>query len=135
MPQMTRDLGGLIKWIASIGAHGLKQLATSGVDTHTLSCMLMIAELTPASNEFRRTISRERQQQKNERRWYFTGVEVGGATDFLADQLLKTRAGENVVALLAAIASTLDVTSCTMILSSLFDVAGVSLDNSWSWGV
>ncbi|MCJ1282428.1 hypothetical protein MMC26_001751 [Xylographa opegraphella] len=111
-------------------ADGLKQLATSGVHTHTLSCMLMISELTPDSKEFRRIISRERQQQRNERRWYFTRVEVGGATDFLADQLLKTRAGENVVALLAAIASTLDVTSCTEILSSLFDVAGVSLDNT-----
>ncbi|KAL9120945.1 MAG: hypothetical protein Q9187_002503, partial [Circinaria calcarea] len=44
--------------------------------------------------------------------------------------LLKTRAGENVVALMTAITSILNETSCTTILSHLFDTAGVSLDNT-----
>ncbi|MCJ1404473.1 hypothetical protein MMC11_007699 [Xylographa trunciseda] len=128
--QMTLDLGGLTQWAASIGSRGLKQLATSGVQLHSLGCMLMIAELTPASTEFRRMVSRERQQQRSERLWYFKVVEVGAASNFLADQLLKTRAGENVVGLLTAIASTMDEASCTTTLSMLFDVASVSLDNT-----
>ncbi|MCJ1387642.1 hypothetical protein MMC18_000485 [Xylographa bjoerkii] len=128
--QMTIDLGGLTQWAASIGSRGLKQLATSGVQLHSLGCMLMIAELIPASNQFRRTVNRERQQQRSERFWYFKAVEVGGASNFLADQLLKTRAGENVVGLLTAITSTMHETSCTTILSLLFDAAGVSLDNT-----
>ncbi|KAL9118525.1 MAG: hypothetical protein Q9187_004929, partial [Circinaria calcarea] len=44
--------------------------------------------------------------------------------------LLKTRAGENVVALMTAITSILNETSCTTILSHLFETAGVSLDNT-----
>ena len=49
--QMTVDLGSLANMVASVGSRGLKQLATSGVQLHSLGCMLMIAELVPASTD------------------------------------------------------------------------------------
>ena len=116
--------------MVSIGSRGLKQLATSGVAVHSLGCMLMIAEFTPASIEFRMTLNRVREQQRSERAWFFKVVEVGSGSNFLADQLLQTRAGTNVVALLSSIASVMNEDACSRVLSILFETSGVALDNT-----
>ena len=115
--------------VASFGQRGLKQLAMSGVQLHSLGCMLMIAELTPASTEYRRMLNKVREQQRSERLWYFKVVEIGAASNFLVDQLLKTRAGENAVALLTALAPVMSIEACTTVLSLLFVEAGATLDN------
>ena len=129
-PSLQVDLVSLTNTLTNVGMRGLKQLTSAGVDLHSLGCMLMIAEFIPASTEFRRTMSRVRQQQRSDCYWYFKAVEIGSASNFVVDQLLKTRAGENVVALMTAITSILNEASCTTILSSLFESAGVSLDNT-----
>ena len=129
-PQLQVDLVSLSNLVLNVGSRGLKQLATSGVDLHSLGCMLMIAELVPASRDFRVNLSRARQQQRSERFWFYKAVEIGAGSNFLVDQLLKTRAGENVLALMTAIAPITNETSCTVILSALFESAGVSLDNT-----
>ncbi|KAL4909750.1 hypothetical protein BDW74DRAFT_143656 [Aspergillus multicolor] len=129
-PQWQIDITGLSQLIFSAGAHGLKQLALAGVDPHTIGCMLMIAEYTPASQDFRTKLSKARQQQRMDRLWLHKLVEIGASTNFLADQMLKTRAGENVVALMAAVASVMDEQNCTAVLLSLFEAAKASLDNT-----
>ncbi|MCJ1245310.1 hypothetical protein MMC30_002514 [Trapelia coarctata] len=116
--------------LAGVGSRELKHLATSGVQLHTLRCMLMIAELTPACTKYRQALSKVRQQQRTERFGYFKMVEMGAASNFLVDQLLDTRAGENVLALLSVIAPLLSETSCAGILSLLFETAGVTLGNT-----
>ncbi|KAL3431840.1 hypothetical protein BDV09DRAFT_175532 [Aspergillus tetrazonus] len=92
--------------------------------------MLMIAEYTPASQDFRTKLNKARQQQRVDRVWLYKLVEIGACTNFLADQMLKTRAGENVLALMAAVATVMDEQSCTAVLLSLFEAANVSLDNT-----
>ncbi|RDW90059.1 uncharacterized protein DSM5745_01834 [Aspergillus mulundensis] len=129
-PQWQIDITGLSQLIFSAGAHGLKQLALAGVDPHTIGCMLMIAEYTPASQDFRTKLSKARQQQRMDRLWLHKLVEIGASTNFLADQMLKTRAGENVVALMAAVATVMDEQNCTAVLLSLFEAAKASLDNT-----
>ena len=129
-PQLQIDLVGLSSLMMSIGSRGLKQLATSGVAVHSLGCMLMIAEFTPASMEFRMTLNRVREQQRSERSWFFKAVEIGSGSNFLADQLLQTRAGTNVIALLTSIASVMNEDACSRILSLLFETSGVPLDNT-----
>ena len=129
-PQLQIDLVGLSSLMMSIGSRGLKQLASSGVAVHSLGCMLMIAEFAPASIEFRMTLNRVREQQRSERAWFFKTVEIGSGSNFLADQLLQTRAGTNVVALLTSIASVMNEDSCSRILSLLFEISGVALDNT-----
>lgn len=128
-PSLQVDLPALSQLILSVGTHGLKQLALAGVDLHSIGCMLMIAEYTPASSSFRRTIFHARASQRSERLWLYKVVEIGAATNFLADQLLKTRAGENVLALMAATVPVMDEETCTTALVALFEGAKVGLDN------
>lgn len=128
-PQWQVDISGLSQLILNVGAHGLKQLALAGVDIHSIGCMLMIAEFTPASPAFRKKITSARNAQRSERLWLYKVVEIGASTNFLADQLLKTRAGENVLALLAATVPVMDEDTCTAALTALFEGANVSLDN------
>ena len=129
-PSLQVDLAGLSQLILNIGSHGLKQLAMAGVDVHSIGCMLMIAEFTPASRDFRKKISNARSAQRSERLWLYKVVEIGAATNFLADQLLKTRAGENVLALMAATIPVMDEDTCTIALTALFEEAKVSLDST-----
>jgi hypothetical protein len=91
--------------------------------------MLMIAEFTPASPAFRKKITTARNAQRSEKLWLYKVVEIGASTNFLADQLLKTRAGENVLALFAATVPVMDEETCTAALVALFEGAKVSLDN------
>ena len=56
------DIPGLSQLIIGAGAHGLKQLALSGVDIHTIGCMLMVSELTPASQNFRNILNIQREK-------------------------------------------------------------------------
>ncbi|KAE8149564.1 hypothetical protein BDV25DRAFT_156073 [Aspergillus avenaceus] len=128
-PSWQIDIPSLSQLVFSAGAYGLKQLALAGVDPHTIGCMMMISEYTPASQEFRGTLCRAREQQRADRVWIYRVIEVGASTNFLADQMLKTRAGENVIALLSATVSVMDEKACISTLSALFDAAGVSLDN------
>lgn len=128
-PSLQVDLPGLSQLILNVGSHGLKQLAMAGVDIHSIGCMLMIAEYTPASPEFRKKINLARNAQRSERLWLYKVVEIGASTNFLADQLLKTRGGENVLALMAATVPVMDEETCTTALVALFEGAKVSLDN------
>ncbi|KAL8665415.1 MAG: hypothetical protein Q9202_002308 [Teloschistes flavicans] len=124
------DIPSLSNLVASAGAHGLKQLALSGVDIHTLGCMLMVSELIPACQDFRLNLNTRREKQRGERRWLFNAVELGAGTSFLVDHLLKTRAGENVLSLMASIVPLLSPEACVVALSSLFDIAGVKPDHT-----
>ena len=124
------DIPGLSQLIIGAGAHGLKQLALSGVDIHTIGCMLMVSELTPASQNFRNTLNIQREKQRNERQWLYSLVEIGAASSFLVDHLLKTRAGENVLALLASIIPLMSPDASSATLSILFETAHVPYDHT-----
>jgi hypothetical protein len=128
-PAWQVDIPGLSQLILSAGSYGLKQLATSGVDIHSIGCLLMIAEYVPASKEFRGTLNRARELQRSERLWMYKVVEIGAGTNFLADQMLKTRAGENALALMSATIPVMDEDSSTCLLSTLFEGTGVTPDN------
>ena len=124
------DIPGLSQLVMNVGVHGLKQLALSGVDIHTVGCMLMVGEMIPASQEFRQELNRRREKQRTERRWLYNLVEIGAGSSFLVDQFLKTRAGENVLALMASIVPLMSESACPAVLGGLFEVAGVSMDHT-----
>ncbi|KAL9584033.1 MAG: hypothetical protein Q9212_002355 [Teloschistes hypoglaucus] len=124
------DIPSLSNLVASAGAHGLKQLALSGVDIHTLGCMLMVSELIPSCQEFRLDLNTRREKQRGERRWLFNAVELGAGTSFLVDHLLKTRAGENVLSLMVSIVPLTTPEHSIVALSTLFDIAGVKPDHT-----
>ncbi|KAF2237845.1 hypothetical protein EV356DRAFT_360543 [Viridothelium virens] len=130
-PDWQVDIPSLSRLLLSAGSQGLKQLANDGVDPHTLGCMLMIAEYTPASEEFRRALTETRQRQRSGKSlWLYKVIEIGASTNFIADQLLKTRAGENVIALLSATASFTSDSTTTSIISALFELAKVPLNDT-----
>lgn len=129
VPQMQVDLPGLTQLIMNVGSYGLKQLSMAGVDLHSVGCMLMIAEFVPACPSFRKTLNRARELQRSEKLWMFKVVEIGTASNFLAEQFLKTRAGENVLALFSATASMLDDAACLTAINGLFEGAEISPDN------
>ncbi|MCJ1300160.1 hypothetical protein MMC08_002954 [Hypocenomyce scalaris] len=133
-PQWQVDIPSLSQLVVSAGSYGLKQLALAGVDVHSIGCLLMIAELVPASMEFRRGLNRAREKQRSESPWVYAMIEIGAGTNFLADQLLKTRAGENVLALLSAVIPVMSEEACTRLLSLLFDTNKVNPENTPGFG-
>lgn len=112
---------GLASLVLNMGAAGLKQFAEAGVDFHVLPCMREIAETCPASNEYRREISICRQEQRKQAKWLYKVIEFGTAADFVVDELLKMRAGENVVALMSAILPIMPDNSCDTLTLKLFE--------------
>ena len=128
------DLPGLASLVLNLGASGLKRFAEAGVDFHTILCMGEIAEKCPASNEYRRELSVCRRAQRKESQWLYKLVEIGAATNFVADELLKKRAGENVVALMSAILPVMSETSCDHLLLKLFEICDTPLDKTPGFG-
>ena len=124
------DLPGLASLVLNLGASGLKRFAEAGVDFHTILCMGEIAEKCAASNEYRRELSVCRQAQRKESQWLYKLVEIGAATNFVADELLKKRAGENVVALMSAILPVMSESSCDNLLLKLFEACNTPLDKT-----
>jgi len=106
--QWQIDIPSLSQVILKIGAEGLKRIQMSGVDVHTIGCLLGLGEIAPASDTFRRKLVRYREKQRS-RRWLLnTVVEYGSGTNAVIDQFLNTRAGENILSPLTAVASVLD---------------------------
>ena len=124
------DIPGLSQLVLRVGAHGLKQLALSGVDIHTLGCLLMLSELVPASQSFRINLNTRREKQRGQRQWLYNVVEIGAGSSFLVDHLLKTRAGENVLSLMAAIVPLMAPDACVNAVSLLFENADTPLDHT-----
>ena len=128
------DLPGLASLVLNLGASGLKRFAQAGVDFHTILCMGEIAEKCAASNEYRRELSLCREAQRSESQWLYKLVEIGAATNFVADELLKKRAGENVVALMSAIIPVMSESSCDNLLLKLFEACNTPLDKTPGFG-
>ena len=128
------DLPGLASLVLNLGASGLKRFAEAGVDFHTILCMGEIAEKCAASNEYRRELSVCRQAQRKESQWLYKLVEIGAATNFVADELLKKRAGENVVALMSAVLPVMSESSCDNLLLKLFEACNTPLDKTPGFG-
>lgn len=128
--QLQADLPGLSSIFLNMGAAGLKKLAHAGVDVHTLLYMDEIAEVCPASLEYRKEINACRQQQRKQSILLYKVVEIGTASNFIADELLKRRAGENVVALLSTILPILDDDDCDSSILGLFESCHVDVDKT-----
>jgi hypothetical protein len=128
--QWQIDIPSLSQLVVNLGASGLKHLAMAGVDVHSVGCLLLIANLTPTTIEYRQELYRVRESQRNERIWLYKVVEVGTATNFLADQLLKTRAGENVLALLSALLPLLPEKEFTTVLLKSFEISSIPADST-----
>ena len=126
---MQMDIGGLVSLMGN-GAHGLKCLAMAGVDPHTLGAMLMISETCSAAAPYRRHLNTCRTAQRDERMWLYKVVELGGATNFVADELLKTRAGENVIALLSTFLPMVEYENCAAIIAELFETCKIAEDHT-----
>lgn len=128
--QWQVDLPGLSSLILNMGAAGLKKFAEAGVDIHTLLCMGEIAEVCPASLEYRKEINACRKQQRNQSIWLYKLVEVGTASNFLADELLKKRTGENIVALMSTILPILVEDDCDSFMLRLFETRKIDPDKT-----
>ncbi|KAK1778301.1 hypothetical protein QBC45DRAFT_478587 [Copromyces sp. CBS 386.78] len=115
LPALQVDLTGLGQMTMTMGAGGLKKLASYGIDNDTIDSMYALGQLTPACQDFRNRLHKARQEQRKEQ-WWIGLVELGAGTNYVVDEFLKTRAGENVISLLTPIISILDDQS-----SILFD--------------
>lgn len=128
--QWQVDLPGLSSMVLNMGAAGLKKFAQAGVDIHTLLCMGEIAEVCPASLDYRKEINACRQRQRKQSIWLYKVVEIGTASNFLADELLKKRAGENVVALMSVILPILTEDDCDSFILGLFEACHIDVDKT-----
>lgn len=128
--QWQMDAMGLTQLFINAGVHGLKQIALAGVDPHTLGCLLMLGELAPICLEFRKRLNACRKEQEKSRRLIYKVIEIGTATNFLADELLKRRPGENVLALLTAIMSVLSENCYTDALMMMYSTSNIDADST-----
>ena len=128
------DLPGLSSLLLNLGSAGLKRFAEAGVDFHTILCFGEIAEVCPASIEYRKQLSICRQEQRKQSQWFYKVIEIGSATNFVADELLKKRAGENVVALMSSVLSVMPESTCDVLLLKLFEASSAPLDKSPGFG-
>ena len=128
--QCQMDITGLTQMILSVGAHGLKQIALAGVDPHTIGCLLMLGELSPICLDFRKRLNTCRTEQKKSRRMIYRAIEIGTGTNFLADELLKRRPGENVLALLTATMSVLSENSYTDAMMTMYSMSKIEEDST-----
>ncbi|KAK4445579.1 hypothetical protein QBC34DRAFT_163489 [Podospora aff. communis PSN243] len=123
LPSLQVDLPTLGVAVADLsrrlGDASLKMLQLSGVDLQTITYFICLGEVTPASNVFRMKLKRRRQMQRDNNWWVETLLEYGSGTNTVVDQLLKTRAGENVLALIVATCSMLD-TGAVEALGNIF---------------
>ncbi|KAL8668279.1 MAG: hypothetical protein Q9168_007090 [Polycauliona sp. 1 TL-2023] len=117
-----------------MGAAGLKKFAQAGVDIHTLLCMGEIAETCPARPEYRRELNNCRQLQRKQSIWLYKLVEIGTASNFVADELLKRRAGENIIALMSTVLPILPEQDCDNFILQLFEARKVSFDKTPGFG-
>ena len=128
------DLPGLSSLVLSLGSAGLKRFAEAGVDLHTVMCMGEIATTCQASNHYRKDLSLYREEQRKEAQWLYRVVEIGASTNFIADTLLKKRAGENVIALMSSILTVMSETACDNLLLKLFEASATPLDLTPGFG-
>jgi hypothetical protein len=130
MVQWQMDIPALALLFVKAGAHGLKQIALAGVDVHTIGALLTLGNLVPASVEFRKRLDVCRTEQKRSKSWIYKTIEIGAATNFLADELLKTRAGENAMALFTAIMPVLAESAYTDAILQLFASSHIDADTT-----
>ena len=128
------DISSLTSLMLSLGTAGLKELTLAGVDLNIIGYMWKIAEGCPASNDYRREISVRRQDQRSHSIWLYKIVEIGAATNFVVDEFLKNRAGENVVALMSAILPVMSEKASDTLLLHLFEASGVPFEFTPSFG-
>ncbi|KAI4137061.1 MAG: hypothetical protein L6R39_007494 [Caloplaca ligustica] len=128
--QWQIDLPGFSSLILNMGAAGLKKIAQAGVDIHTLLCMGEIAEVCLACLDYRKEINTCRQQQRKNSVWLYKMIEIGTASNFLADELLKKRAGENILALMSTILPLLAEEDSDAFILRLFEAYKVDLDKT-----
>lgn len=122
------DIPGLSSLILNLGAAGLKSFAQAGVDVHTVVCMGGLAVQCQASTAYRKELNQYRQEQRKQSQWVYKVVEIGAGTNFVADTLLKKRAGENVIALMSSILTVMSDTACDNVVLKLFEASATSLD-------
>ena len=60
------DLAKLTSLVTRVGMEGLKKLQLSGIDIHTIGCILALGEATPACIEFRSLLQKSRREQRRE---------------------------------------------------------------------
>ena len=123
------DIPGMITMLTRLGSSGLKRIAESGVAVHTILCMSQIAERCPISNDFRKDLHQSRHKQRKEYRIYYKLVEIGGRTNFISDEMLEKRPGENCIGLLASLVPVMSGDACDDILLSLFEKSGAPPDD------
>lgn len=79
------DIPSLTNLVGHMGMEGLKKLQMSGVDIHTLGCLAVLGELTPATLQYRSQLQKCRQKQRSETWWIHDVVEFGCGTNFVVD--------------------------------------------------
>src|SRR6202000_1530665 len=71
-----------------------------------------------------------RKKQLADQHWFYKVIDVGASNSFLADQFLRTRAGENVLALISSTASLMNADSWVKVLSGMFEEANATPENT-----
>lgn len=99
-----------------------------------MGCPLMLGELSPVCLEVRKRLNACRKEQRKSRKVIYKSLEIGIATNFLVDELLEHRLGENVLALLTAVIPVLSENCYTGTLSMMCSTSTINEDSKRGTG-
>ncbi|KAL2867145.1 uncharacterized protein BJX67DRAFT_105213 [Aspergillus lucknowensis] len=122
------DIPNLMTILAAIGIAGMKKLQLSGIHLDTIGYLLKLGEITPCTIQYRLQLHEARKMQRA-RYWFHAVVEYGTGNNFVVDELLRTRSGENALALLTAVVSAFD-NMASEVLTLLFQRLFPSPENA-----
>jgi hypothetical protein len=122
------DIPNLVSILTAIGLVGLKKLQLSGIHLNTIGYLVKLGEITPCSFEFREQLHEARKNQRTNY-WFHAVIEYGTGNNFVIDELLRTRSGENSLALLTSLVSSLD-SMALEVLTILFQKMFPSHENA-----
>jgi len=74
------DISKLVSIATSLGIEGLKRLQPSGLDLHTIACLTVLSEVTPACIELRNSLHEARRGRRKQS-WWISLVEFGSGTN------------------------------------------------------
>jgi hypothetical protein len=95
---------------------------------------MTVADLCLTSEACKSQLNRRRYEQRYQSLRLYDSVEIGAATNYVADLLLKTESGTNALALLSAILPVMSKASSNATITFLFKKAGVPQDHTPSVG-
>jgi hypothetical protein len=132
-PQWQIDIPTLAQVLTNFGIAGLKQLALTGIDVHSLICLHALSGVTQTSFEYRNVLETCKAKHLKTT-WIHKALEISGASNYFVGILFKDSRGVNIIALLSTLIPFLSSADFENVFLGLFTEMRVQDDHIPGFG-